>query len=288
MKIGIFYFSGTGNTKKVLDKFVEEFEKRDCLVELINIDDYYGKEENFDLSQYAKIGFAYPIHAFNAPHNVLAFAKKLPKLSEKKDLFIIKTSGEPLRLNNVSSLKLKSILRHKNLFLKNEYHYCMPYNIIFRHSDSMAHKMWESVKKVVPIDCQEIVDGKSAKLGYVPFGHFLAWVFRIEHWGGRFNGKRYKVNEKCVQCTMCAKRCPTKNITIENGEFKFGRNCVMCMRCSFFCPKDAIKIGLFNKWKVNGAYNFEGNETSETHQNYCKKAYKKYFNKIETKVMQNA
>ncbi len=31
----------------------------------------------------------------------------------------------------------------------------------------------------------------------------------------------------------------------------------MCMRCSFTCPKDAIKIGLFEGWHVNGPYDFK-------------------------------
>ena len=286
MKVCIFYFSGTGNTKKVVLQYAAELEKLGCTTELKNIDDYYGKDVEVDLNEYDKIGIAYPIHAFNAPHIVLAFAKRLKKLNAKKDLFIVKTSGEPLKLNNISSIKLTSILKRKNLILKNEYHYCMPYNIIFRHSDSMAYKMWESAKLVIPFDCKEIIEGRKAKLSYFPFGRFLAWTFRVEHWGGRFNGKRYKVGEKCVQCGMCVKRCPTKNITIENGEFKFGKNCLMCMRCSFFCPKDAIRIGLFEKWKVNGAYNFEPSEDEESHKRYCKKAYKKYFDKIDAKSRQ--
>lgn len=285
MKIIIFYFSGTGNTKKIVDRYAEEFEKNQVEVVVKNIDNYFQKDIDFDLDEFDKIGIAYPIHAFNAPSIVLEFAKKLKKTSEKKNLFILKTSGEPLKLNNVSSLKLTSILKKKNLVLKNEYHYCMPYNIIFRHTDNMAYKMWESAKKVVPIDCKEILSGKVAKLERVFMGSLLAWIFRIEHWGGRFNGKRYKVNSNCVKCQMCAKRCPTGNIKIENGEFVFGKNCLMCMRCSFFCPKNAIKIGLFEKWKVNGSYTFQPKENEEeTHKKYCRKSYKKYFNNIENKL----
>lgn len=286
MKICIFYFSGTGNTKKIVDEYVSYFQKLNHEIELVNIEEKLN-EKQIDVDRYDKVGFAYPIHAFNAPSIVLKFAKQIKKLKIHKDLFIIKTSGEPLSLNNISSLKLTSILRHRKLKLKNEYHYCMPYNIIFRHSDSMVYKMWESARRVIPIDCKEIVDGKISKHPYFLFGRFFAWVFRIEHWGGRFNGKRYKVNDKCVQCGRCVKKCPTNNITFENGEFKFGKNCLMCMRCSFYCPKDAIKIGLFEKWKVNGAYNFEPSDDEETHKKYCKKAYIKYFKRIEAKLANN-
>jgi hypothetical protein len=42
-----------------------------------------------------------------------------------------------------------------------------------------------------------------------------------------------------------------------NNKYKFGRKCQMCMRCSFICPENCIKIGLYDKWRVNGKYEFE-------------------------------
>lgn len=289
-KILICYFSGTGNTKKVVQKAYDSFIKEGCDVSLYNIDEgeYLGDLNEFDL-----LGIAYPVHAFNAPSNMIKFVKSLKitkkeKKSIKKPFFVIKTSGEPLALNNISSIKIKSILKKKGYVLTNEYHYCMPYNIIFRHTDNMAYKMWNIADKVIPIDCKEIIDGKKAKLRYIPFGRMLAWIFRIEHWGGRVNGKHYKVNDKCINCQLCVKRCPTHNITIEDGQFKFGKNCLMCMRCSFHCPKNAIKIGWFEKWKVNGVYNFNNpnDNEAETHKRYCKKSYDKYFDRNQKKIKQ--
>lgn len=284
MKTVICYFSGTGNTRRVVNKFVETFCALGHEAEAIQID----KTEMVNLDEYDTVGIAYPIHAFNAPELVLKFVKRLQKAKDKKNAYIIKTSGEPLWLNNISSLKLKSLLKKKNLIVKNEYHYCMPYNIIFRHTDKMAYDMWQTAQQLIPIDCKEILDGKEVKLKNFPFGRFLAWIFRIEYWGGRFNGKRYKVNDDCVKCGRCVLICPTNNITMENGELKFGKKCMMCMRCSFLCHKNAIKIGLFEKWKVNGVYNFNNPNGEEgTHKDYCKKSYKKYFERSQEKIKNN-
>lgn len=283
MKTIIFYFSGTGNTKKVVDKFVEEFVANGCEASAVSIE----KAEDVNLSDFDSVGIAYPIHAFNAPSNVVAFCKKCPKLEEKKQLYIIKTSGEPLKINNISSSKIKSILKRKGFVLTNEYHYIMPYNMIFRHSNAMAYRMWNTAQRLIPIDCKEIIQKKKVKLAFFPFPRFISWVMRIEHWGGRFNGKKYKVNEKCVRCQQCIKNCPTQNITIdEDGNFHFGKNCLMCMRCSFMCPVDAFKIGWFNSWKVNGRYNFNDPENTEqeSHKNFCKRSYKKYFKRSEEKI----
>ena len=282
MKILICYFSGTGNTKRVVDKFAECLEENENEVTLQRVE----HEFNLNIEDFDLIGFAYPVHAFNAPEIILDFVKKLEKLENKKDVFIINTSGEPLKLNNISSIKLTSLLKKKNMIVKYEYHYVMPYNIIFRHTDRMAYRMWETAKKIIPLDVKELLEKKPAKLKKVFMGRFIAYIFRIEHWGGKFNGKHYKALPECINCNCCVNICPTKNITVKDGELHFGKNCIMCMRCSFLCQKNAIKIGFFNKWKVNGVYNFNnpGDTSEDKHKKYCKKAYKRYFRDCEARL----
>lgn len=282
MKILICYFSGTGNTKRVVDKFAECLEENENEVTLQRVE----HEFNLNIEDFDLIGFGYPVHAFNAPEIILDFVKKLKKLENKKDVFIINTSGEPLKLNNISSIKLTSLLKKKNMIVKYEYHYVMPYNIIFRHTDRMVYRMWETAKKIIPLDVKELLEKKPAKLKKVFMGRFIAYIFRIEHWGGKFNGKHYKALPECINCNCCVNICPTKNITVKDGELHFGKNCIMCMRCSFLCQKNAIKIGFFNKWKVNGVYNFNnpGDTSEDKHKKYCKKAYERYFRDSEARL----
>lgn len=283
MKVLICYFSGTGNTRMIVEKYAEEFLKSGHTVDTYKIEE---GNFNYDLSQYDMLGIGYPIHAFNAPSIVVDFVKCLPKSVSAKKLFILKSSGEPLSINNISSGKIVSVLKRKNYILNNEYHYVMPYNMIFRHSDAMAFRMWNTAQRLIPIDCGEILSGKTVKLKSIFMGRFLAWLFRIEHWGGRFNGKKYKVNANCINCFKCVKNCPTHNITVEDGKFVFGKKCLMCTRCSFQCPTNAIKIGWFDKWKVNGAYNFNNPDGTyqKSHKNYCKRSYAKYFERSERKI----
>ena len=294
MKVLICYFSGTGNTHKVADKFVSCLTEHNHEVVSVAVESLLGDKtlpdsfltqvKNADL-----VGFGYPIHAFNAPAIMLEFAKRLPRLKNKKRAFVFNTSGEPLKLNNISSVKLCKMLKRRNIEVVSEYHYCMPYNIMFRHSDEMAHKMWHTCEQLIPLDVADLLDGKFHRLENVSCQSFVAWVMRCEHWGGRLNGRQYKVNGDCVHCEKCVNICPTHNITVKNGKFKFGRKCLMCMRCALLCPKNAIKIGWFNKWKVNGAYTFTEPKTPEEEQKYNKmltKAYAKYFAECDDRINQ--
>lgn len=282
MKCLIAYFSATGNTKKCAELYYKYLTDKLIDCKLYNIED-----RNLDKDyEYDTLFICYPIHGFNAPLIVNQFAKSLERRKEKTRLIILKTSGEPLRINNISSYSLRRILKRRNYYLTNEYHYVMPYDIIFRHTDLMAYNMYEVMKKLIPLDCEDILNNKVVKLKYMPFGHILQLIMLIEHPGAKINGWFMKTNKNCVSCGKCERICPVKNITIKDGKVKFHSHCMMCTRCVFECPKDAIKLGLFNSWKVNGEYHFNKPDYPEVnkHKRYCKRAYKKYFENAEMRI----
>ncbi len=280
MRYLIFCFSGTGNTKRVVDEYAKNFNALGVEVVVRKID---NRLENFSVDGFDKIGIAYPIHGFNAPENVVEIAKLLP-LVEKKELFILKSSGEMLILNNVSSIKMMKILKKKGYVLTNEYHYAMPYNMIFRHTDNMAALMANTMKKLVEIHSADIVADKKSHLKKFPFGSAIAWLFRIEHRAMPVFGKHFKADEeKCVHCGLCQRACPRGNVLIKDGQVTFGEKCIGCMACAFSCPRDTIHTSIFNGWKVNGKYNFgaEPKMQEGKHKNYCRRSYEKYFENAE-------
>lgn len=287
MRTAVFYFSGTGNTKKIAELYKTELERGDNSVDMFVL----PLDEAVDIDGYDLVGVGYPVHGFNAPQVVLDFVKSLGKRKKndiKTKAFVFKTSGEPVKMIRASSLRLISLMKSRGLDVKNEYGYVMPYNIIFRHTDSAAYKMWETAKKLVPLDCAEIISGTPRKEKRVFMGRFISWVVRIEHFGARFNGRFFKVKGECVGCGKCASSCPMKNIAMKDGKPKFGKSCAMCMRCSFYCPKNCIKIGLFDGWRVNGAYSFEppaeGVVEPDKHKKYCKKAYDRYYREAGERI----
>lgn len=287
MKNAIIYvFSGTGNTKKACDIYKSEFEKNGVETTLYTVKK--GFENLPDPNNFDYVGFAYPIHGFNAPYIMLDLAKALPKANGTKQYFVVKTSGEPLKINNVSSIKFNDIMKKKGYVLMSEYHYVMPYNMIFRHTDEMAARMKNTLEQLAPVEAREVICGVEHKLSKVPFGRFVAWVVRIEQPAMKVNGRFFKVDgNKCIKCGACAKNCPVGNIKTDgNGKFSFGGDCVMCTRCSFNCPTNAFDIGMLNGWKVNGRYSYKLPEKPEEdkHAWYCQKAYKRYFEDAQRKI----
>ena len=283
--IGIYVFSGTGNTLKCAEKF------RDRLIEL-------GSETTLEKIETGeeRVGnppdvliIGYPIHGFNMPYNVMNFVKGLPRLKggprEKRvKVYFLKSSGEPLRINDNSSHAAAKILSRNGYDVRGEFHYVMPYNMIFRHTDEFAAKMFAAARKRILKDAEIVLSGEThlKKIGLA--AKVMCGVCKITRPGMRFSGRFYKVDpEKCLNCGKCVHACPVRNIRIEEGKFRFGKKCIGCMRCSFLCPTDAFTIGIMNKMRVNGKYDFDADQSKAEICSYCNKAYTRYFNETEEK-----
>ena len=286
MKIGLFYFSGTGNTELAAKIWQNEATKYNHNITIYKIEDIDSSSFNFSL--FDLLIFGYPVHAFNTPKIVIDFVKRIKRLDNKVKAIIYMVSGENLRLNYSSSNRLKRILKKKNICTYSEYHYIMPYNIIFRHSEEKAYKMYEMLKKIIEVDAYYYFNTNTQhKLKKNPLSFLILWMFRIEHWFSHVNGKHYKIdNAKCIKCMKCISECPTHNITYENGLFKFSNKCILCMRCSFNCPVDAFSIGLLNKWRVNKPYEFKKQETKEIdkHAKFLIRSYNRYYKEYEKRI----
>ncbi len=271
MKTIIYYFSGTGNTFKVADILKNELSVLGATAKLVDI----SQKEDFIASD--TIIIAYPVYGFNPPKNIVDFVKNLPNDTTK--VYFLKTSGEPLSLNNASSLSLAKILERKGYIICGEYHYVMPYNMIFRHTDAFASKMLITAKERLKIAASEITEGRRFPIVASAVPKLMSAICRIEYSGLPLNGKLYKINiNKCINCGKCIQNCPTHNIIYHNKRYRFRNHCIGCARCAFNCPTDAISIGILNFLKVNGPYDFNANSEKAEFPRYCNRAYKRYFN----------
>ena len=267
--IGIYVFSGTGNTLRCARALETALTEMGVSVNLHEISDGSETATERDLV------LCYPVYGFNMPRILKTFCRNL---NGGGNVWFLKTSGEPLHLNDNSSAELIRILRKNGYRIKGEFHYIMPYNMVFRHTDELASLMWETAKKRIPDAAKKIAEGTETPITAPLSAKTVSALCRIEHCFYPRNGRLFRVDpKKCVGCRKCVNNCPTKNITFENGRFRFGKNCIGCVRCSFNCPTGAIKIGLIDFMRVNGPYDFTRDLTSVKPGRFCRKSYERYF-----------
>lgn len=279
MRVAIYYFSGTGNTRRIAEELARELTRLRATTDVFPIRSDFRPPPP---DRYDRLIFAYPVHAFNAPRPMLDFLKTLPEGRRLVPVYLLRTSGEPLKLNRASGVLPKKILKEKGFFLRGELSYVMPYNIIFKHSEKMAVRMLRDARKKLVFDARAVQAGKVCLEKASLFSRFVSFCLRIEHAAMPHLGKRFKTSGDCVGCGLCERVCPQGNIRLKDGRPKFGKNCSGCMGCAFLCPKDAVRISLLNGWRVNGTYAFSG-EPAQDHEicRYLKKSYQSYFHSIE-------
>ena len=220
MKIAFYVFSGTGNTLRVCKAMADEIEKSGNETEIYRID----RKTEYTTS--GCIVIAYPVHAFNTPLPVFKFLKSLPH-GENTPAYIIQTSGEHLGFNRAACISPMRILRKRGYDVRGTFSYVMPYNIIFRHSDAMAARMWNVVRMRIPCDSQVIASLEKHFWKTGTLEKAVSFILRIEHPATPLIGRGFKVSTQCTGCGKCAARCPMGNIVMRNGRPTFGSECCL-------------------------------------------------------------
>ena len=290
----IFYFSGTGNTEKVLRMLVNALDDEGVHTDCYAIDTCIRTGSIPEISDYDSVGIGYPVYAYNVPSIVAAFIKKLPK-SDGKQLFVFKTAGEPFVLNRASSYYIFSHLRKKGYCFNYERHFLMPYNIIFRYNDEIVKQIYMLSQKLARKMASDLSKDITHRPHFNPFLVLASLIFRLQWIGAAINGKLLKTGTSCNLCQKCVRECKTDNICMEDGKIRFGWNCTMCMRCIMCCPQMAIKAGILEPWAIRGTYDFERilSDTSIPNDfiQSCEKGmfrhFKKYVRETEAELNNN-
>ena len=246
----LVFYSGTNNTTYITNKLKVRLENEGYEVDIYRINPL--KLEKLDFSNYDLVGIGYPIYGFNLPGIVHKFFKKQSFIKDQR-YFIYKNSGETYGANDASSLALRRLIKRRKGNLTNEYHFIMPYNIHFRFDENLVKEMLGIDELLMDILIKEIKDNIPNIKKYKFIHRLINHPMRLTYIGGNINVLFYKVDKKkCINCGLCIKNCQMNNIYHDKqGKIKFHSHCLMCMNCTLNCPKDAIKMGLFNSWRVN-------------------------------------
>lgn len=89
MNVDLRYFSGTGNSHKIIDTCREVFVQNGNKAILSSITDNSELNENVDL-----IGFCFPVYAFGIPRICRKYLSNLPVFKKPVNAFVLITAGD--------------------------------------------------------------------------------------------------------------------------------------------------------------------------------------------------
>jgi len=248
----VYYFSGTGNSKKCAEWITEKGRGYHIDTHLVNIDKF-EEIEIPDLDGKTLIGFCSPTHGFNLPPIMLKFISGFPKV-DNADVFILNTrAGMKLHkiflpgLSGIAQYLPALMLKNKGFKIVGMQPVDLPSNWILFHpglSEKVVASLFKKHKRIVEEFTTILLNGEKKYQAFwsLPIDLFLAPIALGYYFVGRFFlAKTLFATSKCDACMLCVKNCPVEAIKWLNEKPYWTWKCESCMRCVNLCPERVIQ-----------------------------------------------
>lgn len=236
------YFSGTGNSKYCVERFLQTCSPGAEAVSIESPDIIQKLHEDQELV----IGF--PVQYSNLPKILRDFVVANSGLWHDKRIFVIATMG---LFSGDGAGTLARQLRKYGAVIIGGLHLKMPDNIcdepMLKRPLYKNQQLLKKAELKIERAAASFVKGSPPQEGLSPLA-FLVGLFGQRLYfcnKTRSYSNKLKIDaEKCIGCGKCAQLCPMKNIALgsENGYVKPGAQCTMCYRCVNKCPAQAITL----------------------------------------------
>ena len=254
----IFYFSGTGNSKRIAECLAKELNETTICINhstFIPTPPLSGET----------LGFVCPVYGWGLPIFVEKFIKKLPPAYFSEDIYtyFVLTCGDDIgrtdrlihKLWNVVSTNKVNVFSVK---MRNTY-ICLPG---FELDSPNIEKQKESLAQKTILD---IVSSIRLRRNTTPddvtpgsFPWIKSYILRPIFNKYLIKDKYFHVNPNaCIHCARCMLICPTDNIRLNASKLpEWNGNCTHCLACYHICPHHAINYGKYTKSKGQVKINF--------------------------------
>lgn len=249
----MIYYSGTGNSKRVSGWIAETAAGAGLKTVVTSFSDY-SPELIQGFTGRTLIGFFSATHGFNMPHSMLRFLFRFHDL-KGADIFIGNTRAgmklSKLFMPGLSGLAMyfpALIMLLKGYKIRSMYPVDLPSNWISLHpglKPKVIDSMFDHYRALTRRYAEKILAGKRVFLKsfmLLPLDILVAPISLAYYFIGRFIiAKTFITNEKCDNCGLCWKQCPTHSIVLNNNRPFWKISCESCMKCMNYCPQRAIE-----------------------------------------------
>ena len=247
----IFYFSATGNSKYAALKIAATTEEEPVAIS----DCLKSRKFIFEISDQERIGFVTPTYFLGLPSVVIEFLEKLElRMPGQYHPYIYHVATFGTTTGQVGKT-VDEFLNKKRLSLGGRFSVQMPdtwtpvFNLtdkekIKRINDRAEKQIAEAAEKIK----QELVGDFSRRK--LPMAAVKLYYPLYER---QRETKHFTVDDRCIGCGLCAKKCPAGAIEMQGDRPVWVREkCALCLGCLHRCPQVAIQYG--KKTKKHGQY----------------------------------
>jgi ferredoxin len=253
-KIDFYFFSGTGNSKRVVDWFCSEALKNGIETKNINL-----SNERFTPpppGPETLVGFISPTHGFNYPPLMIKYLLRFPRSEHKTKVFLMNTRAgmklSKIFLPGFSGIALwlaALILLLKGYRIIALRSIDLPSNWISLHPglrQKVVQSMFGHYEEATRVFARQIIAGrkvfKPSMILSFPIDIAIAPIALAYYLVGRFViAKSFVSSLSCDKCGLCIRQCPVKAISMVNDRPYWSFRCESCMHCMNICPKRAIE-----------------------------------------------
>lgn len=238
--VGI-YFSGTGNTRYCIEKFVHGIDAEANCIGIENPLAIQAVAAESDM-----VVLAYPVYYSNLPKIMREFLESNSDAFRGKTIFIIATMG---LFSGDGTGCAARLLKKFGAKIIGGLHLKMPDCIgdekLLKKTEEQNRAIVKQAEEKIERTVQAVQNGKPPREG-LTFLYHLAGLFGQRLWffnkTKQYSDKLKISSEKCVGCGVCVKLCPMKNLSIKNEIATANGQCTMCYRCVSNCPHQAITL----------------------------------------------
>ena len=248
----VYYFSGTGNAKKVTDWVCDVAKSKGFKPEVNFIPNTNIRD--ISIPQNTLIGIISPTHGFNFPPILLNFIFRFPRSRFHNPVFMINTrAGLKLGkiflpgISGMAQLLAALVLLIKGYKIVGMRPIDLPSNWISLHPGlrkKVVESMFIKCKRQSEAFIQKILDGKrNYRSLFDVIQDLLVSPIAIGYYFiGRFIlAKTFYTSGKCDNCGLCISQCPVKAISLVHNRPFWSYKCESCMKCMNSCSNKSIQ-----------------------------------------------
>ena len=233
----IFYFSATGNSKYVANQLAEDGEQIIFIPDVVDHGIY-----TFMIESDEKVGIISPTYSWTLPSIVEDFLKKLKlQYTNRPYLYYVGTFGTT---TGAAAAKANYIMKAKGLKFDAMFDVKMPdtwtpfFDLSNKQRIEEINMQAEIQINRVKNDIRRKVKGKHM---HVTTPYFTGVIGKSIYDHQMRRTDHFTVEDGCIGCGLCAKKCPEGAIKVENFlAFIDDEKCVNCGVCKGSCPRKCI------------------------------------------------